>query len=254
MTGRRIEAGKIKRRIIGNPVQEIDYEMMFLDDGHLDELINLQEVVAESLPEREIFKLATADEFRSLLAQEKLAIGIFTEDGLVAYNIISFREEDRDNLGADIYLPRKELNKVTILKAVVVHPAYRGNHLQRRMASFHIKVVQDLGYENVCSTVSPKNPASIKNFFANGFVIRGLKIKYAFMLRYIMYKNIYKPFSLRAEATKIRGTDVEGQIDLLKRGLSGFMIMRHEQGFDIVYGYNRLSRMRYPSEGPGRDG
>ncbi len=80
-----------------------------------------------------------------------------------------------DNLGRDIGLSEREQKKVVHLQAAAVHPAYRGNGLQRRMTSAHLKVIENLGYEHVFCTVSPKNPVSLGNVFSCGFVINALK-------------------------------------------------------------------------------
>jgi len=136
----------------------------------------------------------------------------------------------------DINLPQSELKKVAHLKAVVVHPAYRGNELQKRLANIHLKVLQELGYEHVCSTVSPKNAVSIQNHLANGFVIKGLKIKYGDRLRYIMYKNIFRTFVPGPEVVAINSTDTDGQKMLIDRGLAGFEIRIQNDGWRVMYG------------------
>jgi len=59
-------------------------------------------------------------------------IGIFTDDGLIAYNVLYFPGVDGDNFGTDIALPSDELDKVVHLETVAVHPAFRGTRSRER--------------------------------------------------------------------------------------------------------------------------
>lgn len=70
-----IEAGTIRRRKAALPLEEVSFEMMFLDEGCLKDVVELQ---------------------------ERSTIGVLTKDGLIAYNMISIPAGDMDNFGADI--------------------------------------------------------------------------------------------------------------------------------------------------------
>jgi len=231
-----LESGNIKRKNLGTFREEIDYEMRFLNEGYLEDIARLQEIMAQNLQDKEIFRLRAPEEFRELLAQKRTVIGVLTEDGLIAYNMVCFPKEDGENFGVDINLPQSELKKVAHLKAVVVHPDYRGNELQKRLANIHLKVLQELGYEHVCSTVSPKNTISIQNHLASGFVVKGLKIKYGDRLRYIMYKNIFRTFVPGPKVVAINSTDTDVQKMLIDQGFVGFKIQIQNGGWQVMYG------------------
>lgn len=227
-----IETGCIERRKIGKPHEDVAYQMKFLGLNSIDDVIKLQETMAQALPDKEIFRLTTQEEFRDLLALQRSIIGVLTEDGLIAYNVVNFPGKDGDNFGADIGLAPAELEKVAHLKAVVVHPDYRGNQLQRRLGKAHTEVLRDIGYCHVCSTVSPKNAISIQNHFANGFVVKGLKVKYGDRLRYIMYENIFNAFVPGPEVVVVDSTDIDSQKMLINRGFAGFKIQVQNDGND----------------------
>jgi GNAT superfamily N-acetyltransferase len=237
MIGRLIETGKLRNKKMGSPI-EVCYDMKFLDSSHLEEVKELQEIISQSLPDKEIFRLTTVQEFKEHLGQERSVIGVLAEDDLIAYDIISFPGEGAENFGSDIDIFPEELKKVAHLKAVVVHPDFRGNGLQRSLSRVHLEVIRDAGYEHVCSTVSPKNWISVENYFANGFVIKGLKIKYGGLLRYIMYKNIYKPFNPRPKAIFVESRDIKCQKDLLNRGFAGYKLHRRSNGQETTYSIN----------------
>jgi hypothetical protein len=111
-----IEAGRIKRNK-GSPQQEeVSYVMRFMDDSNLLEVMDLQGIIIQNLSDKEIFRTHSIDYFIDHFTVENAVIGIFTEDGLIAYNILYFPGENEDNFGADVNLPRDELDRVAHLQ------------------------------------------------------------------------------------------------------------------------------------------
>ena len=107
-----IEYRNIKRNK-GSPLQaDLSYEMRFVNESNLDEVMDLQEIVIHHLADKEIFRSHSADCFQEHLQMEKSAIGVFCQDGLIAYNIISFPGDGKDNFGLDINLPKDDLANV----------------------------------------------------------------------------------------------------------------------------------------------
>ncbi|MCK9565310.1 MAG: GNAT family N-acetyltransferase [Methanothrix sp.] len=166
------------------------FDMKFLQAGSLPDLMSLQSVIAANLPCPEIFMLHEEKFFQEIFRLERSVIGVTTEEELIAFSIIRIPGLSDDNLGRDINLPEEELTKVAHLQAAAVHPAYRGNGLQRKLTSAHLRVIEEMGYEHVCCTVSPKNPVSLSNYLSCGLVIEGLRPKMQGWCRYILHKNI----------------------------------------------------------------
>lgn len=235
-----IETGRLKRNK-GSPLEKaVDYEMSFLEESNLQEIMELQGIIVRSLPDPEIFWTHPVEYFREIFEVERSVIGVLTEDGLAAYSLIYIPGEGgalegRENLGKDIDLSEDDRKKVAHLQATVVHPDYRGNSLQRRMAKHHLDVLKNKGCEHILCTISPKNPASLRNIMSCGFVIKGLKVKFGGWWRYIMYKNILRPIFPGQEEVKIRGSDIKGQIDLLNKGFIGRSIEMKNEGFQLIY-------------------
>ena len=236
-----IETGRLKRKRNTPYQDEVYYEIHFLDETHLEEVMQLQETIIHNLPDKEIFRQHSIDYIRDHFKKENSVIGIFTEDGLIAYNVLYFPGEDGDNFGADIKLPNDEFDKVVHLETVAVHPDYRGNSLQKRMEEIHLGVIKKLGYIHVCCTVSPKNFPSIRNLFSNGLVIKGLKIKFGNRLRYIMYRNILNSSSIWPLEIRVSSLNIEYQVDLLNRGFLGYKATELPEGFGICYGKEQVS-------------
>lgn len=230
---------------MGLPREDVSYVMKFLDIDSIDDAIELQEIMVQALPDKEIFRKTTPEEFRDILTVPRSVIGVLTKHGLIAYNVVSFPGKEGDNFGLDIGLAQEELGKVAHLKAVVVHPDYRGNQLQRRLGKAHIEVIRDLGYWHVCSTVSPKNAVSIQNHFANGFVIEALKVKYGDRLRCIMHKNIFCSFVPGPDVVEVDRTDVDCQKMLIDRGFAGFKIQIKNEGWQVLYSMSVMPASKF---------
>lgn len=230
-----IECGNIKRNK-GSPLQaELGYEMRFMDESNLDEMMDLQEIVIYHLADKEIFRSHSVDYFREHLHMEKSAIGVFCQDELVAYNILSFPGECNDNFGLDINLPKDDLPNVVHLATIAVHPDFRGNSLQSKMQSAHLKIIANSGYNHVCCMVSPKNRPSLQNILSQGLIIKALKFKFQWRLRYIMHKNLLNPCFFGPDVVRMDSKDIPGQINLLNRGFHGFHLSKLSDGFEIHF-------------------
>jgi len=223
------------RKHKGLPQEELmSSEMLFLQERHLHQVMTLQELVAQSLPSAEILRLHPREFFGQALRTERSGLGIFTKEGLVSFSLIHIPPPE-DNLGSDLGLGEKELSRTAHLQMVVVHPAYRGNSLQRIMVARHLQVLAEMGYEHVCSTVSPYNPFSLRNFLHEGFMIKALKVKFASQWRYIVYKNLRRATAVGPEEAAVSLSDIETQLELLKSGLLGFGLKSGPAGLQISY-------------------
>ncbi len=270
-----IESGRLRRnrRLSCRDESErsyYPYEMKFLCKDSLQDLISLQNMIAENLPEPEIFRLHDESDFEDVFQSGHSVIGVITDVGLVAYSIIRIPGPAKDNLGRDLNLSEEEQIKTAHLQATVVHPLFRGSGLQRKMARAHLEKIAEMGYEHVCCTVSPQNPVSLHNILSCRFVIRGLIPKFGGWWRYIMYKgnlgpsytsalsntkinaNINKNINkntntvidigpctgsrnLHGEYVRVRCSNIEGQIDLLERGFEGFGLAPDTKNPQVIY-------------------
>jgi ribosomal protein S18 acetylase RimI-like enzyme len=210
------------RKHKGLPSQEImSSEMQFLREIHLEDVLILQDLVARSLSSAEILRLHSREFFEEALRAERSGLGVFTREGLVAFSLICHPPRER-NLGSEVGLNEEELCRAAHLQVVAVHPAYRGNSMQRILAERHLQVLVEMGYEHVCSTVSPYNPFSLRNFLGQGFVIKALKVMFGSHWRYIVYKNLSRPIAIGHEQAAVSPSDIQAQLELLKSGLLGF--------------------------------
>lgn len=249
------------------------YEMKFLDIGCLTKILQLQDIVAAHLPCKEVFILHDEEYLRQVLSLDRSALGVFAGEQLIAFSIIRIPGLTSENLGRDINLQEKELGGVAHLQAAAVHPAHRGHGLQRRLTLAHLAVIEEMGYDHACCTVSPKNPVSLGNYISCGLAIEGLCPKKHGWWRFILRKQIMRTGpanQLKAGDTRnaanmqkaedmqngsdmqidasrnesrapiavsrISISDIEGQLDLIKKGFKGFRVATHPDGAQIFYG------------------
>ena len=213
--------------------------MQFLDEKAVADILNLQAQVARWLSDPKIFHLQSEADLRDIFRLDRSVIGVMADNVLAAYSIIRLPGDAADNLGRDLNIPPEELCNVAHLQAIAVHPAYRGNGLQRRMERAHLGVIRDLGFKHVCSTISPQNPVSLCNTLECGFLVKGLRPKFEGWWRFILHRSFPRETMMRSETIRISGSDIAGQVDLLSRGFVGFKMAFVPQGFDVFYG--RLS-------------
>lgn len=221
--------------------QDMHYEMRSMNENDLEDIIELQSVVIQNMNDREIYRTHSIDYFIEHIQMGSYAIGTFTDDGLIAYSILYFPGENEDNFGRDILLPTEELDKVAQLATVAVHPAYRGNSLQKKMYAVSLDVAKGLGFQHACCMVSPKNYSSLQNIFSHGLFIKALKMKFDRRLRYIMHRHLDYSHMIYCEEIRINSTDILGQMRLLKKGFLGFGVEAQPRGFAVSYGKDMRS-------------
>jgi hypothetical protein len=231
-----LEEGYLKKQEM--PFEDrANYKIRFLDEDNLKEVSNLQEVIMNNLNDNELYQPAPIHILKDRLSKKQSAIGVFTNDGLIAYGIIHIPGKANDNLGNDINMPESDFCKVAQLQYIVVHPNYRGNMLQKKLVSHLLSIVNDLEYEHVLGIVSPKNYFSLHNLLCLGFMIEDINKKHGGMSRCIIHKHLHDTNPKLDNFVNIINTDVERQSKFIKDGFVGFAISNiYEKDFYITYG------------------
>lgn len=243
--GRRIMTLKtgIITRHIGESVQQEAYEMKLINERELDEVVLLQKHVYNQLPNKQVLYIDSYDEMMADMRLGAKILGVFNQSKeLIAYRYVGFPGQDNKNLGYDINLPQKELNKVVHLETTVVHPDYRGNGLQSATLQQIIPVIKELGYRHLICTVSPQNYFSLFNIMKNGLKIKALKKKYGVestgkdgLWRFILHKDL-EPIQLLKpnRLFKTPVSDIEQQEKLIDEGFIGYWLFRDSKELNYV--------------------
>ncbi len=242
-----IESGILKRSI-NNTVRMVNYEMKFLNESHLEEILQLQKMVSDALDNQELF-VTDAREFileQVLRPGRGKAIGIFVNNSLVAYRTVSFPGNSDWNLGRELGIAEEELDKVVHLEATAVHPEYRGNRLQVRMLKHTIDYVQQQGFFHILSTVSPYNYPSLKSVISYQLAIKALSLRegvYGGKLRYLLSRDLRDIKIMAAVASvMVKNKDIVQQIKLLEAGYVGDYVEKADDGSgEFMIGYRKIS-------------
>ena len=208
--------------------------------NHLPEILFVQEQILLDLKEKEFLQPLTSDEFKYILNENGYMLGIFINGMLIAFRALLVPPiDDEQHLGLDLGLKDQELKKVIYQEISSVLPEYRGNQLQKTLAAL---IMQELSkqkhpYRYICCTVAPFNIPSLKDKFAQGMEIIGLKKKYEGILRYIFVKdleNVDTP--LWQEVAIIEMNDITAQQSKLAEGWRGYHMEIRDDILWIHYG------------------
>lgn len=158
--------------------------------AHLPAILALQDAAFDVLENPDMLRRNSAQMLAACLQPPHRTIGAFYQGNLIAFIILYHGGETDENIGYDIGVDEKNILSVANVKLVIVHPAYRGNGLQRLLMQHLETQAKTAGYTTLCATVSPLNIHSRRNFEKGGFVYHSTKTKYGGLTRNVFYKKI----------------------------------------------------------------
>ncbi|MGG2103967.1 GNAT family N-acetyltransferase [Lysinibacillus pakistanensis] len=214
---------------------ETPFYVTTLDLQHLQEIENLQVEVYESLVDQSILQPLTSEEFEYILKGNGMMIGAYVGQELIAFRALLNPPVDNEHLGYDCGITEDAFNRVLYQEISNVSPKYRGFGLQKILANIIMSQIDLAKYDYICSTVKPYNIPSLKDKFAQGLVVKGLKIKYVDKLRYIFFKDLRQELPIFKEKKTISMDDTVGQQQLLKQGYTGTSMYEDQNDWLVVY-------------------
>ncbi len=160
------------------------------DIGQLGDLLAIQEEAFASLDDDRLLRRNTEEMLASCLGEPHITVGVFDGEVMAAFGILYIAGDSPENLGRKIGLEGDEMLATANYKLVIVRPQYRGNGLQRKLGLILEDEASKLGYRHICSSVSPYNQYSARNFEQSGYVRRGRAVLYGGLERDIFYKSL----------------------------------------------------------------
>jgi len=158
----------------------------------LDEIIALQKVVCSAIENPDTFVPTDRKEYACHLKTPHFIIGFFDGEMLVAYSSFVLPGEDPANYGWDLGWSLEKVRTCAKLDSIVVHPDYRGNHLQQRLIAATVELApKKSGIKYLLTTVSPYNEYSLHNVQAMGFEVLMQKKKYGGKERFILCRTLF---------------------------------------------------------------
>lgn len=221
----------IKRK--ANTRQIEPYTMQYVNEDGLDQVMRLQNLVYEKLPNKDILYRDSKEDMLADLVSGGKIIGVFnSKEQLIAYRYISFPGNESRNLGHDIHLESSELTKVVHLETTLVDPEYRGNRLQSLTLEKVMEIIEPYQMEHVFCTVSPFNFFSLYNIMSSGLKIEALKQKYGTpgLWRFILHKDLKKESIIDSKSGhSIQMNNIQDQRALIDRGFVGYHLEKESQ-------------------------
>lgn len=210
--------------------------LVLLAEDQLPEVLALQERVIAVLDQPEFLEPLAVEEFVYILRGNGMMAGAYVDDRLIAFRAMLDPGEDDEHLGIDAGIASDELSNVLYSEISGVDPDFRGHGLQTALGKWLMEHVESDRYRYICTTVAPLNIPSLKDKFALGLRIKALKYKYGNKLRYILFKDLQKPFPVKSiQLQPVLMKDIEYQQQLLNDGWIGERIELQDGEWYVHY-------------------
>lgn len=213
------------------------YEIKFLKPQHLPEILTLQNLVIENLPDKECYYQEPLAFFEKVLADGKNCLGLFEAGDLIGFHMACLLEGN-EAIGADIGLGGSEVSPIVQWGPTAIHPKYRQQGLLKMLADHHLKIFRDRGYEHICLTIAPQNYASLSSAIRQGFLIKRLTYKFGHLLRYVLHLELKRPCKAPVCQVRVTGSDLESQQFLLSLGFYGSGVLRNQAETELLFGHD----------------
>lgn len=213
------------------------YEFRFLHTGHISQILTLQDVVMETLTDKESYYRESIDFFQETLKEES-SLGVFMQDKLIGYNLVSFPGMKAYNLGLDAGLHDMDLLKVVHWGPAAIHPAFQRQGLLKNIITRQLHNLINKEYEHIFLTVAPRNYPSLRFVLQQGFLIKQLKIKYGNLLRYVLHLNIKQRIPSPVCRVGVSGADLDSQQFMLNLGFYGYAVREGQNGVELLFGHD----------------
>ncbi len=214
-----------------------NYTIRKLALNDLDNILQLQRIVAETLMNKETLQTLSEQEYQYILNGKGLLLGAFIEEELIAFRALMVPPIDEEHLGLAVGL-EKELDQIIYQEISMVNPKYRGNRLQQQLGQLIMETLnKSSSFKYVCCTVAPSNIPSLKDKFNQGMMVGALIEIYSGKLRYVFVKKIKESEKPQWNKTKKVPTDqIEEQQKLLQDGWHGYKLEQNNNQYFVLYG------------------
>lgn len=154
------------------------YEVTRLSAGAIDDVLALQDLVIDALPEehKPFLLRKTRSFFEKHFKTGGVILGAWVDDTLIAQSIIVHPDKDRPNTGMVDMRPVGAPETLSILQGVAVHPNFRGNGLMETMVDLWLDFAAAEGREHAVAEIDARNHYSWGNFVDRGLNIVGIGI------------------------------------------------------------------------------
>ncbi|MCB1775952.1 MAG: hypothetical protein KDI50_00805 [Candidatus Competibacteraceae bacterium] len=209
----------------GQPTQ-VPFLARLLEPTALAEVQDIHQEALRHVPEPGLVRSDSEAFFAYHFSGEGHTLGVFAEDRLIAYGILSLPagpDYGYDRFLEDLGLPASEWPRMAQLTGVAVRPEWRGNHLHRRLCAWRLELAHAVHRWQIAAVSAPGNPCSWRNLLAAGLWIKGIKLLGGQQLRYLLHADLRGSPPLDfASAVTVEVSAMTKQRRLLATGYWGY--------------------------------
>ena len=159
-------------------------------EGELTQVMALEAAVLSQLERPDLLRQNTKEMWASCLRLPHVSIGAWNGTDLVALAVLYIPEEgDGESLAPLLHTIDIKGHRCANFKICLVHPDWRGHHLQVLLGNRLSTEAKARGYDFLCATASPYNAASIKSLLRLGYHVDHKLEKYGFERMVFFYVN-----------------------------------------------------------------
>lgn len=166
----------------------IDIRPCTIDD--LNEVLALEQAVLDTIERPDLLRRNSRQMWLSCLNQPHYSLGAWDGDKMIGLAVLYVPiPGDEEDLSVSLTKIDPAKHTPANFKICIVHPQWRGHHLQVILGNIICAEAEAKGYDLLCATISPLNTPSILNAQRLGFIPDHTTEKYGFS-RTIYYKPI----------------------------------------------------------------
>lgn len=168
---------------------ELDYRR--LSENQIPDLLSFQEdVFNEDENAKETLRRNTYETLKPCFNEESVVLGVYYRDEMVAFGILYFAGEDKENLAYSLDEAPENIKEYGNVKLIIVKKNYRGNGIQRLLIEKFVDHSKKSGYAGLLSTASPLNIPSCKSLERCGFQLAKVVKKYGGLTRNLYFLKL----------------------------------------------------------------
>lgn len=157
----------------------------------IPEIVRLQEIVYQNIPNKDIFRHTEEEEFRESIVEDR-CFCVIHDSRMIGFTLMVKPRISYRNCGSYFDYDDEKLLECVTMDTSFILPDYRGFGLQDLFFQLRDEAGIELGAVEAFTTISPYNEYSLHNAHLNGFrVVKHLKM-YGGFERCILRKDLTK--------------------------------------------------------------
>ena len=151
------------------------------DEGDLAKVLDLESIVLAHLQRPDLLRRNTEEMWHVCLHPPHVCLGAWSGDILTALAVLYIPHDgDTEALAPLLQSIDPRGHKTANFKICLVHPEWRGQHLQVKLGNLLNNEARRRGVDLLCATASPHNIASIRSLQQLGYRADHTVQKYGF--------------------------------------------------------------------------